>query len=142
MHRPSAVSPSSRGLGHRPFTAVTGVRIPLGTPIKSMVYEMRRRLVSRSCPGYLNEFDDIENRPDINSGAAWGAMDLLDLGNCIRLEQPIEEIASPRRTKACRAWVDRGRKGRAGSPIRARPVGGDHRHTPGRFKRDEYELAL
>ncbi len=27
-------SPSSRGLGHRPFTAVTGVRIPLGTPYK------------------------------------------------------------------------------------------------------------
>lgn len=26
------LSPSSRGLGHRPFTAVTGVRIPLGTP--------------------------------------------------------------------------------------------------------------
>ncbi len=26
------MSPSSRGLGHRPFTAVTGVRIPLGTP--------------------------------------------------------------------------------------------------------------
>jgi hypothetical protein len=26
-------SPSSRGLGHRPFTAVTGVRIPLGTPL-------------------------------------------------------------------------------------------------------------
>ena len=28
------LSPSSRGLGHRPFTAVTGVRIPVGTPIK------------------------------------------------------------------------------------------------------------
>ncbi len=28
------MSPSSRGLGHRPFTAVTGVRIPVGTPIK------------------------------------------------------------------------------------------------------------
>src|ERR1041385_3989106 len=28
----STSSPSSRGLGHRPFTAVTGVRIPLGTP--------------------------------------------------------------------------------------------------------------
>ena len=27
-------SPSSRGLGHRPFTAVTGVRIPVGTPNK------------------------------------------------------------------------------------------------------------
>ena len=26
-------SPSSRGLGHRPFTAVTGVRIPVGTPL-------------------------------------------------------------------------------------------------------------
>ena len=25
-------SPSSRGLGHRPFTAATGVRIPLGMP--------------------------------------------------------------------------------------------------------------
>ena len=26
------LSPSSRGLGHCPFTAATGVRIPLGTP--------------------------------------------------------------------------------------------------------------
>ena len=34
----SPVSPSSRGLGHRPFTAVTGVRIPLGTPINSIAY--------------------------------------------------------------------------------------------------------
>jgi hypothetical protein len=30
-------SPSSRGPGHRPFTAVTGVRIPLGTPINQSV---------------------------------------------------------------------------------------------------------
>src|SRR5436309_1942311 len=28
-------SPSSRGLGHRPFTAVTPVRIRLGTPTES-----------------------------------------------------------------------------------------------------------
>ena len=28
-----SASPSSRGPGHRPFTAVTGVRIPLGTPV-------------------------------------------------------------------------------------------------------------
>ena len=27
------VSHSSRGLGHRPFTAVTGVRTPYGTPL-------------------------------------------------------------------------------------------------------------
>ena len=26
------LSPSSRGLGLRPFTAATGVRLPLGTP--------------------------------------------------------------------------------------------------------------
>ncbi len=32
-HRP-ATSCSSRGLGHRPLTAVTGVRIPYGTPGK------------------------------------------------------------------------------------------------------------
>ena len=31
----SPTSPSSRGLGHRPFTAVTGVRIPLGTPYRT-----------------------------------------------------------------------------------------------------------
>jgi hypothetical protein len=29
----AASSPSSRGLGHQPFTLVTRVRIPLGTPI-------------------------------------------------------------------------------------------------------------
>jgi hypothetical protein len=29
------LSPSSRGLGHRPFTAATWVRIPLGTPYLS-----------------------------------------------------------------------------------------------------------
>src|SRR5699024_612701 len=28
----STTSPSSRGLGHHPFTVATGVRIPLGTP--------------------------------------------------------------------------------------------------------------
>src|SRR3954464_6719292 len=28
----SSRSPSSRGLGHHPFTVSTGVRIPLGTP--------------------------------------------------------------------------------------------------------------
>ncbi len=33
MRRKSKVlTPSSRGLGHHPFTVSTGVRIPLGTP--------------------------------------------------------------------------------------------------------------
>ncbi len=35
QYGPDHLSPSSRGLGHCPFTAATGVRIPLGTPSKS-----------------------------------------------------------------------------------------------------------
>src|SRR5690349_1042514 len=31
--RHAVLSPSSRGLGHQPFTLVTRVRIPLGTPL-------------------------------------------------------------------------------------------------------------
>ncbi|VXA56592.1 hypothetical protein ACI8B_30062 [Acinetobacter proteolyticus] len=31
------LSLSSRGLGHRPFTAVTGVRIPVGTPYSYLI---------------------------------------------------------------------------------------------------------
>jgi hypothetical protein len=37
--------------------------------------------------------EDIENRPDLNTGEKWSEMDLLDLGNCVRLNDPIEEIA-------------------------------------------------
>ena len=32
------MSPSSSGLGHWPFTPVTGVRLPVGTPIISASY--------------------------------------------------------------------------------------------------------
>ena len=38
--------------------------------------------------------EDLENRPDMNSGEKWSEMDLLDLANCIRLNDPVEEIAS------------------------------------------------
>src|SRR5690606_30660240 len=31
--RKTTASPSSRGLGHNPFTVATGVRIPVGTPL-------------------------------------------------------------------------------------------------------------
>ena len=47
---PTPWRPSSSGLGRRPFTAKTGVRVPLGAPIKSVVYQKRRLLVSRKCP--------------------------------------------------------------------------------------------
>ena len=36
-------SPSSRGLGHIPFTDVTGVRIPVGTPLNQYVTELLLR---------------------------------------------------------------------------------------------------
>ncbi|MBV9199784.1 MAG: hypothetical protein JOY83_08650 [Alphaproteobacteria bacterium] len=40
------------------------------------------------------ETDDIENRPDMNTGAKWSEMDLWDLAYCVRLNHPVEEIAS------------------------------------------------
>jgi hypothetical protein len=38
--------------------------------------------------------DDIEIRPDLNTGEPWSEMDLFDLANSIRLGDPIEEIAT------------------------------------------------
>src|SRR5690606_36556301 len=40
--RKTTASPSSRGLGHNPFTVATGVRIPVGTPLYT-----RRRVAER-----------------------------------------------------------------------------------------------
>jgi hypothetical protein len=37
--------------------------------------------------------EDIENRPDMNTGTKWSEMDLIDLANCIRVNDPLEEIA-------------------------------------------------
>ena len=43
LHHPrvsfSDGTPSSRGLGHRPFTAVTGVRIPVGSPNEKATFQ-------------------------------------------------------------------------------------------------------
>ena len=39
----STASPSSRGLGHHPFTVDTGVRIPVGTPFDSIAGVAGRR---------------------------------------------------------------------------------------------------
>src|SRR5690242_233631 len=77
----SQLSPSSRGLGHRPFTAVTGVRIPLGTPLNSVAYSesggqavriytessvrfVARNLVLRSQAG----FHDHQDHPQLATG--------------------------------------------------------------------------
>src|SRR5690606_38252278 len=44
-------SPSSRGLGHYPFTVVTGVRIPVGTPLQDAGPATRRASSSQPRPG-------------------------------------------------------------------------------------------
>jgi len=38
--------------------------------------------------------NDIEDRPDLNTGEPWSEMDLFDLANSIRLGDPVEEIAT------------------------------------------------
>src|SRR6187200_3286546 len=49
-------SPSSRGLGHNPFTVATGVRIPVGTPL-------RRERSRRSPALYICEHRHTLDRP-------------------------------------------------------------------------------
>ena len=71
------MSPSSRGLGHRPFTAVTGVRIPLGTPYKLSLHGLTcvctllliLMIVSfvfyqAFIPCYLGNFIDLPRNPE------------------------------------------------------------------------------
>jgi hypothetical protein len=36
---------------------------------------------------------DIDDRPDLNASKEWSEMDLFDLANSVRLNQPVEEIA-------------------------------------------------
>jgi hypothetical protein len=70
-------SPSSRGLGHRPFTAATRVRIPLGTPIllRSSRAEIRtycrdRTRRRRSFPRSLSCASGLLHRRRIGGGGA------------------------------------------------------------------------
>ncbi len=36
---------------------------------------------------------DDDDRPNVNTGSDWSEIDAFDLANCIRLKQPVEEIA-------------------------------------------------
>jgi hypothetical protein len=40
------------------------------------------------------KWDKIENRPDLNTGKPWDDAEVLGLANCLRLKEPVEEIAS------------------------------------------------
>src|SRR5579864_79849 len=55
----AAGSPSSRGPGHRPFTAVTGVRIPLGTPCHSDVALLYRHTMHGARTRIAHLCDDM-----------------------------------------------------------------------------------
>jgi hypothetical protein len=37
---------------------------------------------------------DPDDPPNLNSGTPWAEVEVFDLANCIRLNQPIEEIAN------------------------------------------------
>ena len=47
------LSPSSRGLGHHPFTVSTGVRIPVGTPVTPLFTLVKRGFVFGDCVSLL-----------------------------------------------------------------------------------------
>jgi hypothetical protein len=38
--------------------------------------------------------DDSEDRSNLNTGNPWSDIDLLDLANCLRLQEPVDEIAT------------------------------------------------
>src|SRR5258708_36731260 len=56
-------SPSSRGLGHIPFTDATGVRIPVGTPLLNAdnVSSWRNRQQAESTPKILCRNREIDS---------------------------------------------------------------------------------
>lgn len=43
--------------------------------------------------GALHSMENDENRPGLNTGEPWSEMDLIDLGNSVRLHDSVEEIA-------------------------------------------------
>jgi hypothetical protein len=83
-------SPSSRGLGHRPFTAVTGVRIPLGTP-----HNQRLRPAIRWPKSFLGNSWGID-RPFASSCVA-GARIQLSCPNLLRTYTAFDERSQTRR---------------------------------------------
>ena len=48
----------------------------------------------RGSGGGVNLAWTSKDRPDLNTGKPWSEMDLFDLGNCVRLRQPVEKIAT------------------------------------------------
>src|SRR5688572_28515665 len=66
--RTGSASPSSRGPGHRPFTAVTGVRIPLDTPISQMA-SVRSPLVFEQAHHAARLFPTLLQKRDVHHKA-------------------------------------------------------------------------
>src|SRR6185369_14522771 len=68
------LSPSSRGLGHRPFTAITGVRIPVGTP------EMKKATQRGWLFSFLLSACVMRTRRGFDNDEAFGTSLVLDAG--------------------------------------------------------------
>jgi hypothetical protein len=49
--------------------------------------------VTRPPAARAPEQHEDEAPENLNTGEPWSEMDLFDLGNCVRLEQPVAEIA-------------------------------------------------
>lgn len=62
------LSPSSRGLGHHPFTVSTGVRIPLGTPIENRFDSGFAANAAKQSQQVRSKIETREKRPDSLSG--------------------------------------------------------------------------
>ena len=73
----ATASPSSRGLGHRPFTAVTRVRISLGTPLN-------QRLIEDTPAGVQS----VSNRTDCLPRAAASVTAVFDWPHLFTLRVP------------------------------------------------------
>ena len=91
-------TPSSRGLGHRPFTAVTGVRIPVGSPNK--MPPARWHFFWRSHAG----FEPPVRQPDVRGTSGWTRAPLnpcVDALNSLRafLLRSMRAVPQPLRGK-------------------------------------------
>ncbi len=135
-------TPSSRGLGHRPFTAVTGVRIPVGSPThKRSSRRARRRGVRpagrRSCGvvvvagqvhvfGHVRRLQSIQQPPD-----PVGAL-RRDAATVARLKEPPQALVpegSDHRPLSRMALHCNVRRDRLSSAMAQSPAYGRHRRV-------------
>ncbi len=96
------MSRSSRGLGHRPFTAVTGVRIPYGTPLKSIDQSVAADQ-SRSAK-HLTEYTVPQHQPMWRYRRAWRSS--TGVGTADHAVADPFIASNTARSSACCVWIE------------------------------------